>query len=401
MSPVVQPLKYTMRHLSLLVCGVLLFGLTACGGDSGESTDGADSQTVESNDVRLELPTTVTAGSPFEVTWEGPDASNDYISIAEEGADADTYANYTYTRNGTPLTVRPPDTPGAYEVRYVAAENDKVLARAPLTVEDPSADLDAPSEIGAGAPVEISGDGPDNPNDYLSIAETGMDDDTYANSTYTRNGNPLTVRAPDTPGAYEVRYVMAQSDRVIARSDLKVTSVSASFDVSDTLMVDTPVEIDWEGPDNANDYLSIAERGTPDDSRVNYTYTRNGNPVSIRTPQRPGQYELRYVMAQSDRVIARKPLVVLPLQARLRAPDSVAAGTGLEVSWIGPNGPDDFIAVATPEAAATDYESRALSRAGTPASVFAPSTPGTYELRYVWAEEDSVLTATPLTVSQE
>jgi len=390
-----------MRHLSLLACGVLLFGLTACGGDSGESTDGADSQTVESNDVRLELPTTVTAGSPFEVTWEGPDASNDYISIAEEGADADTYANYTYTRNGTPLTVRPPDTPGAYEVRYVAAENDKVLARAPLTVEDPSADLDAPSEIGAGAPVEISWDGPDNPNDYLSIAETGMDDDTYANSTYTRNGNPLTVRAPDTPGAYEVRYVMAQSDRVIARSDLKVTSVSASFDVSDTLMVDTPVEIDWEGPDNANDYLSIAERGTPDDSRVNYTYTRNGNPVSIRTPQRPGQYELRYVMAQSDRVIARKPLVVLPLQARLRAPDSVAAGTGLKVSWIGPNGPDDFIAIATREASATDYESRALSRAGSPASVFAPSTPGTYELRYVWAEEDSVLTTTPLTVTQK
>jgi Ca-activated chloride channel family protein len=79
----------------------------------------------------------------------------------------------------------------------------------------------------------------------------------------------------------------------------------------------------------------------------------------------------------------------------------VAAGTGLKVSWIGPNGPDDFIAIATREASATDYESRALSRAGSPASVFAPSTPGTYELRYVWAEEDSVLTTTPLTVTQK
>jgi len=214
-----------MRYLSLLACGVLLVGLTACGGDSGGSTDGADSQTVESNGVRLELPTAVTAGSPFEVTWEGPA----------------------------------------------------------------------------------------NPDDYISIAEKGTDDNAYADRTFTGNGSPLTVRVPDNPGAYEVRYVMAQSDRVIAC----------------------------------------------------------------------------------------KPLAVLPLQARLRAPDSVATGTGLEVSWIGPNGPDDFIAVATPEAAATDYESRALSRAGTPASVFAPSTPGTYELRYVWAEEDSVLTATPLTVSQE
>ncbi|MFB6232268.1 MAG: hypothetical protein ABEL04_14055 [Salinibacter sp.] len=396
-----------MRFFSLAACSVLLVvGLVACGGESDGSSDSASGdsanmQTVENNGVRLELPSAVSAGSPFEVTWEGPDNSDDYISIAKEGADDGSNVNYTYTRTGSPLTIRPPDTPGDYEVRYVAEKNDKVLARAPLTVEEVSANLDVPSEIGAGSPIEISWSGPDNPDDYIAIAEKGTPDDASINYTYTRNGSPLTVRAPDTPGAYELRYVMAQSDRVIARSALKVTSVSASFDVSDTLMVDTPVEIKWEGPDNPDDYIAIAEKGTPDDASVNYTYTRNGSPLSIRTPTRPGQYELRYVMAQSDRVIARTPLVVLPLQARLRAPDSVAAGTGFEVSWIGPNGPDDFIAVATPEASATDYESRALSRAGTPASVFAPGNPGTYELRYVWAEKDSVLTTVPVTVTQE
>jgi Ca-activated chloride channel family protein len=166
-------------------------------------------------------------------------------------------------------------------------------------------------------------------------------------------------------------------------------------------MVNTPVEIDWSGPDNPDDYVSIAERGTPDGDNVNYTYTRNGNPLTLRTPERPGQYELRYVMAQNDRVVARKPTTVLPLQARLRAPDSVTAGTGLEVSWIGPNGPDDFIAVAAPDAGPTDYESRALSRAGSPASVFAPSSSGNYVLRYVWAEKDSVLTERSLTVTEE
>jgi Ca-activated chloride channel family protein len=107
------------------------------------------------------------------------------------------------------------------------------------------------------------------------------------------------------------------------------------------------------------------------------------------------------MMDQSDRAIARKPLVVLPLQARLRAPESVAAGTGLKVSWIGPNGPDDFVAIASQKAPPTDYESRALTRAGNPATVFAPSRPGTYELRYVWAEEDSVLQRTPLAVTEK
>lgn len=126
--------------------------------------------------------------------------------------------------------------------------------------------------------------------------------------------------------------------------------------------------------------------------------TRRGNPLSMRTPSRPGEYELRYVMAQSNRVVTRQTVMILPLQARLQATDSSEAGQGMDVSWIGPNGPNDFIAVASPGAAPGQYESRALSRAGAPATVFAPGAAGTYELRYVWAEEDSVLTRRPLVV---
>ena len=390
-----------MRVLSaVLSCCLLAFGLVACGGGS-DGSGGAESQTVEQNGVRLEFPAQVTAGSPFEVTWEGPDESDDYISIAEKGTEDDAHANYTYTRKGSPLTVRAPDTPGDYEVRYVTGANDKVRARAQLPVREATASMKAPNEVGAGSPIEVSWSGPDNPDDYISVAEGGTDGGTSVNYTYARKGSTLTVRAPDTPGAYELRYVMAQSDRVIARSDLKVTSVSASFTVPDTLMVNTPVAVDWSGPGNPDDYVSIAEQGTPDGDYVNYTYTRKGNPLTLRTPEAPGQYELRYVMAQNDRVVARKPTTVLPLQARLRAPESVPAGTGIEVSWIGPNGPDDFIAVAVPDAAPTDYESRALSRAGSPASVFAPSSAGDYVLRYVWAEKDSILTERSLTVTEE
>jgi len=252
--------------------------------------------------------------------------------------------------------------------------------------------------VSAGTPFEVTWQGPDNSGDCISIGEEGTDDDAYANYTRTTEGNPLTLRAPDTPGAYELRYVMDQSDRVVARGDVTVTSVSASLKVTDTLMVDTPVKISWEGPGNPGDYISIAEAGSEQDAYVNYKRTGEGNPLTIRTPERPGSYEVRYMMDQSDRAIARKPLVVLPLQARLRSPDSVAAGTGLKVSWIGPNGPDDFVAIASQEAPATDYESRALTRAGNPAAVFAPSRPSIYEVRYVWAEEDSVLHRKPLAV---
>lgn len=388
-----------MRLWIGLVCGLFVFGFAACGGgDDSDGTTTASTQTVEENGARLEVPREVSAGAPVEVTWSGPDNDNDYISVAEQGSDDDAYVDYTRTRNGSPLTVRVPDTPGDYEIRYVTAENDEVLVRAPITVTEVEATLDVPAEIGAGAPIEVTWTGPDNPNDYISIAEQGTDDDAYADYTRTRDGSPLTVRAPDTPGRYEIRYVMAQSDRVIARSPVNVTAVEAQFDVADTLMVDTPVQINWTGPDNPNDYISIAERGSDDGSYANYERTRNGNPLAIRTPDRPGQYELRYVMAQSDRVIARKPLTIMPLQAMLRAPDTASTGSGIEVGWVGPNGPDDFIAVATPDAPADQYESRALSRAGNPATVFAPGEAGTYELRYVWAEEDSILARQALTV---
>jgi Ca-activated chloride channel family protein len=386
-----------MPRWTLLLCGWLVLSLTACGGGGG-GDDASDLQTVENNGVQLEVPQEVSAGAPVEVTWSGPDNNDDYISVAEEGTDDDAYVAYTRTRQGSPLTVRVPDTPGNYEIRYVAAENDNVLARAPVTVSDVEATLNAPSEVGAGSPVEVTWTGPDNPDDYISVAEEGTDDDSYAAYTWTRQGSPLTVRVPDTPGNYEIRYVMAQSDRVIDRSPINVTAVEAGFDVADTLMVDTPVEINWTGPDNPDDYISIAERGSDDGSYINYTRTRQGNPLTIRMPERPGQYELRYVMDQSDRVAARKPLTVMPVQAILRAPDSTSAGSGIEVNWVGPNGPNDFIAVASPDMPASEYESRALSRAGNPATVFAPNEAGAYELRYVWAEEDSVLTRQSLTV---
>jgi len=394
-------LSVLMRYLTLVICSLLVIGLSACGGDSDGGGGGEDLQTVEENDVELTLPPGVPAGRPFEVRWSGPDAQGDYLAVAQKGADDDKTVAYTYTRSGSPLSLRPPDTPGDFEVRYITGENDDVLASAPLRVREVDASIDAPAKIGAGTPIEISWKGPDNPNDYISIAEKGTEDDASANYTYTRSGTPLTVRAPDTPGAYELRYVMAQSDRVIARHDVSVTSVSASFDVADTLMVNTPVEVNWEGPNNPNDYVSIAEKGTPDDESTTYTYTRQGNPLTIRTPERPGQYELRYVMAQSDRAVARHSLVILPLQARLRAPDSVQVGKSVEVSWIGPNGPDDFIAVSSLDSNPTDYESRALSRAGKPATVYAPNTPGSFELRYVWAEKDSILNTVPLTVTEK
>lgn len=304
------------RSRTAAACVALLLGLAACGGGEGtgepaEAGEAADLQRVEGGDAALELPRSVPAGSPFEVTWSGPDAEDDYLSVAERGSDDDAYVGFTYTHQGSPLTLRAPDAPGELEVRYVRAEDDSALVRAPLEVE----------------PVE------------------------------------------------------------------------ATLEARDTLMVNTPVEVRWSGPGNPDDYLAFAEQGSSGGSYATFTYTRQGSPLSLRTPEHPGRYELRYVMAQSDRVLTSRTVTVLPLQARLQAPDSVPAGREVEVSWLGPNGPDDFVALAAPDAPPGQYESRALTRAGDPAALFAPGAEGTYELRYVWAERDTVLARRPVVVT--
>ena len=394
-------LRFPARLSTATVSALLLVGLVACGG-GGDGTGGgeeaAEPHRVESDGVSLELPRGVPAGDTFSVAWSGPDGDDDYLSVAEPAAAAGENVSWRYTRDGSPLVLRAPDRPAELELRYVTGD-DSVLVRASLQVEPVEATLEAPDSVLAGAPLQVEWTGPDNPDDYLAVARPTDPGDEHVSWRYTREGNPLPLRAPDRPGELEVRYVMAQSDRVIARSPLAVTPVRVELSVQDTLMVDTPVEVDWSGPDHPDDYISFAEPGTEGGEHVSWSYTRDGNPLSLRTPERPGVYELRYVFDRSDRVVASETVTVLPLQARLEAPDTVAAGSEISVNWLGPNGPDDFVALADPGAASDAYESRALTRAGDPATIFAPGSSGRYQLRYVWAEQDSVLTRRTVVVT--
>ena len=355
--------------------------------------------TTESDEASLETPVEVGAGSAFQVTWTGPDGKGDYITTVEKGAPKGTYKQYTYTRKGNPLELTAADTPGVYEVRYVSGETKETLVAAPITVNEVKASLNFPGEVGAGASFEVAWTGPDNKPDYISIVEKGAPQGKYLSYTYTRKGSPLKLTASEDPGAYEIRYVMGQSKRVLASSDISLTAVDATLSAPKEVMVETPVEVGWTGPGNDKDYITVVEAGAPEGTYGAYTYTRKGSPLTVKAPKTPGLFELRYVMGQSKKVLASRQVTVKPLGASLKAPSQIAPGASLEVNWTGPNNPKDFIAVAKKDAPATSFESRAYSRAGDPAKLFSPSTTGTYELRYVLSKSNRVLTSVPIKVA--
>ncbi|HET7411208.1 MAG TPA: VWA domain-containing protein [Pararhizobium sp.] len=353
----------------------------------------------EHSSATLEAQAEVPAGSAFEVTWTGPDNKQDYITIVEKGAPEGTHGNYTRTRSGSPLKVTAPDAVGAYELRYVVAQSKRVLASREIALVPTSATLDAPVEVPAGSAFEVAWTGPDNDRDYITIVEKGAPEGTHGNYTRTRNGSPLTITAPDAVGAYELRYIVAQSKRVLASREVVLIPTSATVKVENTAVPGGKLTVAWTGPDNRQDYITIVEKGAPEGTHGNYTRTRSGSPLTIEVPKKAGAYEVRYVVAQSKRVLASAPLNVADAQATLSAPPSVAAGGTVEVEWAGPANWEDFIQIV-PAGAKADSKPLRETRTsqGSPLSIFAPSAPGEYRIRYKMRATGEVAAEIPLFV---
>jgi Ca-activated chloride channel family protein len=158
----------------------------------------------------------------MEIVWTGPGNRLDYISIAKP---SEVVGRSRYTRNvrgGSPLPLDVPEAPGTYEIRYVLGQSNTRLASRPLEVLPVTASLDAPAEVEAGAPIEVSWTGPANRRDVLAVAEPSAPGGHTLFSRHIRHGSPLTLTAPETPGTYEIRYIQGQSKQVLARRTIRV-----------------------------------------------------------------------------------------------------------------------------------------------------------------------------------
>jgi Ca-activated chloride channel family protein len=129
-----------------------------------------------------------------------------------------------------------------------------------------------------------------------------------------------------------------------------------------------------------------------------YAYTKNGNPAKLPAPPDPGTYEVRYILGQDSKLLAKAPITVTPVSATVSAPAEVAVEAKFQVEWQGPGYSGDYVAIAVPEASESQYESYVYTKTGTPVSLKAPSKPGTYEVRYVMDRGRKILSKTRITV---
>lgn len=343
-------------------------------------------------DATLQAPAQAGAGAILAVDWTGPDDKQDFITAVPAGAPDAAAGNLARTHRGSPAQLKLPDATGAFELRYVHAPTGKVLARAPLTLTEAAAMLAAPETAVAGARIAVTWQGPDNQNDFVTVVEAGAPDSVQGNLARTHRGNPADLLLPDALGAHELRYVLAQSGRVLARRPITLAEPAASLLDPGPILPGGRFKLGWTGPDNQNDFVTIVPKGAPEDATGNMARTRRGNPAEMKAPETPGEYELRYVLAQSGRVLAVLPVQVGAGAVTLALDGPARVGQAIMVQWAGPGRYEDLIEIlpAGSEPGAKALRSARASQ-GNPATLSAPPTPGRYQLRYRAGDSGEVL----------
>ena len=121
----------------------------------------------------------------------------------------------------------------------------------------------------------------------------------------------LRGRAPADLGPGEIRYMRGADDVVLARRPITLKAAKVTLKAPAKSPLGEPVHVEWTGPNNRNDYLTIVPKGTPDGREGNSGWTASGSPIQLNPPDTAGPCEIRYVSGQGDKVLARIPIDII------------------------------------------------------------------------------------------
>jgi hypothetical protein len=349
----------------------------------------------------LESPATAQAGSIITLRAAGSGNPRDFVTVVPKGAREGEYDAYVYVKPGD-LKLQMPAAAGDYELRVAeAASPYRTLIMKPIKLSAANASVKGPSNVAAGAGIEVAWTGPNNPRDYVTIGETTPGGRKYLDYKYTNSGSPVKLTAPDKPGNYELRYILGAGDTIIATQPITVGGVTATLSAPAQVAAGARFQVTWTGPDNARDFITLVKAGTREQTYDRYAYTSKGSPLELTAPDVPGAYELRYATGQSYTTLARAAITVGAVTATLTAPPQAVAGETFKVSWKGPDNARNFITVVPKGAAESTYSSSYFytTPRNNPGNLVAPLAPGEYEVRFSTGEKYLTLASSAITIT--
>jgi len=250
--------------------------------------------------------------------------------------------------------------------------------------------ITAPPTAQAGSTLTFEATGTGDPREFVTLVAKGTPDGNYGGYEYVVKGK-MQLQAPATAGDFELRICGAKSPYpTLARQAIRITAVEARVQAHANIKAGGQFEVTWSGPNNPRDYISIGNATT---KYMDYRYTSTGNPVKITAPEKPGEYEVRYILGTGDTVIATQAVTVGLVSASVTIPGQVTAGSLLSVKWEGPANPRDYLTIVKAGAAENTWGRYEYVSKGNPISLVAPDAPGEFEVRYLTAANNTLARA--------
>jgi len=167
-------------------------------------------------------PTTVDAGSTFEVEWTWPNNSGDFIMILPKGSTSRNDHLERLHANRDTLEMTAPETVAEYDIVYMTSEQN-ILTKTSFTVSPVYAEITKfPESVNIGSDFEVEWTWPNNAGDFIMILPKGS---TSRNDHLERlhaNRDTLEMTAPKAIGEYDIIY-MTSEQNILARETFIVT----------------------------------------------------------------------------------------------------------------------------------------------------------------------------------
>ncbi len=356
-----------------------------------KSTVAARPLEVIAPQVTLEVPETAQTGESFKIAWTGTVAGQDYITIVPAGADEGTYGNYINVRDDNEGRLKAPAETGLYEVRYVLREGNKTLASTPIEIVAASVTISGPETVTTGARFDISWTGTVDGNDYVAIVPLGSDEGTFGNYSAVRDKTSVTLDAPADPGLYELRYILREGNKTLATAPIEVVAAEVTLTAPETVLAGAQFPVSWSMTISSRDYINIVPVGTEEGEFGNYLNVRSETSGNLQAPAETGMYEIRYLLREGNKTIARVMLEVTDPEVTVSAPSEVRAGDQLKVSWTGTVSRSDYINIVPMGTPDDEFGTYTQVRDFTERDFKAPEETGLYEVRYMLREGRRVL----------
>lgn len=262
--------------------------------------------------VTLKAPQTAEAGASVSVSWSVESYPGDMITLVAADAPPEELGSSFEAVEGSPCDFLVPFDQCSYEIRYIDGRSFEVLARTTLEVGADAAGLLASPTVAGSETVTVRWWGPADPLDVITLTTKGSEGDEYLDWASPADGSPARLRAPQTPGDYEIHYVTAGAE-VAAALPLKVEAVEVTLDVPETIRIGERLRVAWTGPNSPDDFLILVRHGQKLKRRLDFAYVSAGSPTSMAGPDRPGLYEVQYVATHPRRILASATVKVIDL----------------------------------------------------------------------------------------